>query len=127
MKILNRIVPLVFISLLAVGSARAQALWVQFGANNTLTYHADNMTNRLPDFSYAGYMGGGVALPTVPVKQTIGPVGGDNTASIQSAINTVSGLTPDANGFRGAVLLLPGTYTIAGTLSMTASGVVLRG
>ena len=104
-----------------------QALWVHFGTNGLLQYYADNAGNRLPDFSYAGYLGGGVALPVVPVKETISPVNGDNTANIQNAINTVSALTPDANGFRGAVLLNPGTYQIAGTLSMSASGVVLRG
>ncbi len=104
-----------------------QALWVHWGTNGLLQYYADNLGNRLPDFSYAGYEGGGVPLPVVPVKQTISPVSGDNTANIQNAINAVSALTPDANGFRGAVLLNPGTYPVAGTLAISASGVVLRG
>lgn len=104
-----------------------QAQWVHFGPNGLLQYYADTLGNRLPDFSYAGYEGGGVPLPVVPVKETISPVSGDNTANIQNAINAVSALTPDANGFRGAVLLNPGTYTIAGTLSISTSGVVLRG
>ncbi|HWX18746.1 MAG TPA: hypothetical protein VN578_02460 [Candidatus Binatia bacterium] len=108
-------------------TAFGQAQWVHFGANGALSYHADNVGNRLPDFSWAGYMGGGAPLPVVPVKQTRTATGGDNTAGIQSAINAVSALTPDANGFRGAVLLKAGTYTIAGTLSIGASGVVLRG
>ena len=105
----------------------SSAQWVHFGTNGLLTYYSDNMGNHLPDFSYAGYMQGGVPLPTVPVKLTISPVAGDNTTKIQGAINTVSGMAPDTNGFRGAVLLNPGVYTIAGTLSMSASGVVLRG
>jgi hypothetical protein len=103
------------------------AQWVHFGTNNLLAYYSDNLGNRLPDFSYAGYMEGGVPLPNVPVKLTISPVAGDNTANIQNAINSVSALAPDTNGFRGAVLLNPGYYIIAGTLSISAGGVVLRG
>lgn len=103
------------------------AQWVHFGTNGTLVYYADNLGNRLPDFSYAGYMGGGVPLPVLPVKMAISPVAGDNTANIQNAINAVSALTPDTNGFRGALLLNQGIYQIAGTLSISTSGVVLRG
>lgn len=103
------------------------AQWVYPGTNGLLQYYADNLGNRLPDFSFAGFKGGGVPLPVAPVKETISPVAGDNTANIQNAINAVSALTPDTNGFRGAVLLNPGTYTIAGTLTISQSGVVLRG
>ncbi len=106
----------------------AQARWIHFDTTQTfLVYSNDNLGNHLPDFSYAGYEGGGVPLPVVPVKMTLSPVAGDNTANIQNAINSVSALSPDANGFRGTVLLNPGIYTIAGTLSISASGVVLRG
>jgi hypothetical protein len=78
------------------------------------------------DFSSAGYMGGGVALPTVPVAKSIKPTGGDDTSAIQAAIDVVSALPP-TNGVRGAVLLAAGKYTLAGTLRIAASGVVLRG
>jgi hypothetical protein len=78
-------------------------------------------------FSSAGYEAGGVALPVVPVVITIGPVSGDNTSHIQAAINTASQLAPDINGFRGAVLLGPGTYDLSGIVDLTAVGVVLRG
>jgi len=108
-------------------SPQPSAQWVHFGTNGLLSYYADSLGNRLPDFSYAGYMQGGVSLPVLPVKMTISPVNGDNTASIQNAINSVSSLTPDANGYRGALLLNPGIYTIAGNLFITNSGVVLRG
>lgn len=119
-------------------TAICAAFFVQtvFGAAPTvvmgtdqLVYTVDDMGNRIPDYSYAGYEGGGVALPTLPNKIVISPLAGgaDNTAAIQAAINTVSGLTADAHGFRGAVFLNPGTYPCAGTLSITASGVVLRG
>jgi hypothetical protein len=78
------------------------------------------------DFSYAGYMGGGVSLPTVPVKITLSPAAGDNTEAIQNAINAVSAM-PIANGLRGAVLLGPGVYTCERPLTINTSGVVLRG
>lgn len=86
-----------------------------------------NAVNVIPDFSNCGYMGGGVVLPDVPVKKTISPVEGDDRLNIQDAIDYVSGLTPDANGFRGAVYLNPGTYDVNGELYIKTSGVVLRG
>src|SRR5262249_39770066 len=80
------------------------------GADGKLEYYRDAQGNRVPDFSYAGYMGGGVRLPRVPTVKKISPVDGDDDASIQAAIDEVSNLEPDANGFRGAVLLTRGTY-----------------
>lgn len=87
------------------------------------------MGNHLIDYSYAGYEGGGVAIPTnLAVQQVVGAVSGDNTANIQKALNQVGSLTPDANGFRGVVLLNPGTYEMDGTLTFNSNnGVVLRG
>lgn len=86
-----------------------------------------NVVNKIPDFSFAGYKGGGVPLPDVPVKKTVEPVTGNNRAIIQAAIDEVSSLSPDANGFRGAVLLKKGVYTLADSVVITTSGVVLRG
>jgi hypothetical protein len=83
--------------------------------------------NTLPDWSHCGYMGGGAGIPDVPVKVTISPVAGDNGRSIQAAIDYVSQLPFDANGFRGAVLLTKGRYPVEGSLSITTGGVVLRG
>jgi len=106
----------------------AQADWVHFDGNSTLVYSNDNLGNHLIDYSYAGYQGGGVAIPTnLTVQQTVSPVGGDNTANIQNALNTVGSVTPDPNGFRGAVLLSPGTYEMDGALTFNNNGVVLRG
>jgi hypothetical protein len=82
--------------------------------------------DRILDFSYAGYMGGGVALPVAAVKQTVNPSGGDDTSAIANAIAAVSAL-PLQNGLRGAVLLTTGTFTVSGSLAISASGVVLRG
>jgi hypothetical protein len=78
------------------------------------------------DFSYAGYMGGGIVLPHVLTTLTVAPSGQDDTAAIQRAIDQVSSL-PIKNGFRGVVTLTPGVFLCKGTLNITASGVILRG
>jgi hypothetical protein len=105
------------------------------GADGHLTYVPDAQGNVIPDFSNVGYESGVAPLPgtagtpEVPVKATVMPPAGgaDAGATIQAAIDLVSKLPVDANGFRGAVLLKAGTYPIAGQIHITASGVVLRG
>ncbi len=105
----------------------AHSEWVFPGPDGKLVYKTTAAGDRIMDFSSAGYMGGGVALPTVPVKRTVKPSGGpDDTAAIQTAIDAVSAMSPE-NGFRGAVLLAPGNYTCSQTISLEADGVVLRG
>ena len=86
-----------------------------------------NSVNIIPDFSRCGYMGGGVAIPDVPVATTLSPRNGDDTQMIQDAIDHVSSLSLDAKGFRGAVLLTAGRYQVSSSLTITAGGVVLRG
>jgi len=101
--------------------------WVFYNASNRLGYRTiDNRGDRINDFSYAGYGGGGVALPNAPVAETLSPSGGDDTAAIRAALGRVSAL-PLVNGFRGAVKLNAGTWKVTGSLSINASGVVLRG
>jgi hypothetical protein len=100
---------------------------VFFGAGHRLEYAQDANGNRILDFSHAGYGGGGVPLPSLPVRATVSPSGGDDTAAIQAAIDAVAALPLDSDGFRGAVLLAPGAYTVSSTLQIVASGVVLRG
>ncbi len=100
---------------------------VKSAKDGTLVYEVDKRGDRVPDFSHAGYGGGGVALPAVPARVVVAPVDGDDGARIQIAIDAVSDLAPDANGFRGAVQLEAGRYEIAGQLRIAASGVVLRG
>ena len=104
----------------------ARSQWVYMEADGRLGYRTLTNGGRIMDFSSAGYMGGEVAIPSVPVKATVGPSGGDDTASIQEAINRVSEREP-LDGFRGAVLLQPGSYDCKGTLTIRAGGVVLRG
>jgi len=108
-------------------ASAAESHWVHPGPNGMLAYQATSNGDRIMDFSHAGYMGGGVALPDVPVKRTVQPSGGlDDTAAIQSAINEVAGLKME-NGFCGTVLLGPGMFRCSNTLTLSASGVVLRG
>jgi hypothetical protein len=110
----------------AGGAARARSQWVSFDHSGKLTYRRLSSGDRIIDFSYAGYMGGGVALPAVPVKKTIAASGGDDSAAIQAAINEVSQL-PLMDGARGAVLLQVGHFHCSETLHISASGVVLQG
>lgn len=84
----------------------------------------------LPDFSYAGYDGGGVALPSyasIPVLTTLSPQAGDDLARIQAALENAANQSPDARGIRGAVLLTAGLYEVSDTLNIPANGVILRG
>jgi hypothetical protein len=106
------------------GSAKSQ--WVYMGPHGKLIYKTLQGGDRIMDFSYAGYMGGGVSIPMVPVKITLTPAAGDNSIAIQQAIDDVSKMKM-VNGLRGAVLLKPGTYDCERTLTINASGVVLRG
>jgi len=112
---------------LASGAEKDMAAPVEVGKNGRLTYNSDENGNRIIDFSACGYRGGGVTIPNVPAKLVVGPIHGDATAMIQKAIDKVSAMKPDANGWRGAVLLLRGAYRISGQLRIHTGGVVLRG
>lgn len=103
--------------------------WVFYNAEGRLSYlSVDSRGDRIMDFSHAGYKGGGVALPNAPVQVTLSAVSsGDDTSRIQTAINQVAAMAPNAQGIRGAVLLRAGAYRLSGTLQITTSGVVLRG
>ncbi len=93
-------------------------------------HQQNNVDHALPDFSYAGYGGGGVALPaydSIPVRETLSPQAGDDHARIQAALDAVSALPVDSRGIRGAVLLTAGDYDVSDTLLISASGVTLRG
>jgi hypothetical protein len=92
-----------------------------------LQYTADEQGNRIPDFSYSGYRAGAVPVPEAPIRVTVPVVKGDATLRIQSALDYVASLPQDKEGIRGAVLLEKGTYEVAGSLRINASGVVLRG
>jgi hypothetical protein len=106
--------------------AAAQSRWAHMSKNGRLVYATTAKGDRIPDFSNAGYEGGGVALPHVPAKRRVAPSGGDDTAAIQQAIDAVAAM-PLTGKFRGAVELAAGTYHCSTPLTIAASGVVLRG
>ena len=84
--------------------------------------------NTVPDYSMAGYKGGGVPIPFIKTKEIVYPTGmEDDYQSIQAAIDRVSNLPLGDDGFRGAVLLKRGDYHVSKTLTIETSGVVIRG
>lgn len=113
------------------------ATLVALGSNGLLRYAlysergSDHARNIVPDFSRAGYQGGGVSLPTrssIPVIEVLAPnAEGDDYPRIQAAIDAVAVRVQDSRGLRGAVLLRRGHYRLSKTLNIRASGVVLRG
>jgi hypothetical protein len=115
------------LALFAPALLAQQSQWVHPSANGHLIYRSDKNGATIPDYSFAGYRSGGVALPTVPAQINLLPTGADDTAAIQHAIDTVSARPLDANGSRGAVQLAPGVFHCSAALTIAASGVVLRG
>ena len=65
---------------------------------------------QLPDFSRAGYRGGGVEIPHPGNTHEVGPLSDENadaTAHLQAAIDAAA---------RGVLLILPGTYRVTSEL-----------
>ena len=132
--VMNRLLPRVFLSLALAGgiclqataAPEAQSEWAHLDAAGKLAYETLPRGDRILDFSHAGYGGGGVRLPVVPVQKTVAPSGGDDSAAIQAAIDAVAAL-PVKDGFRGAVLLATGTFHCAKSIAVAQDGVVLRG
>ncbi|MEO5562236.1 MAG: hypothetical protein ABIR18_02350 [Chitinophagaceae bacterium] len=128
-----RIYPVVFFVLIrTIYSGNAQDIApttskVYPGVDGKLVYVADSIGNKIPDFSNAGYKGGGVAIPYVQTKAIVWPVQGDNSDHLQKVIDSISGLPLDASGFRGAILLKMGEYNLEKPITIKASGIVLRG
>ncbi|WP_294071601.1 DUF6298 domain-containing protein [Proteiniphilum sp. UBA1028] len=100
---------------------------VQVHEDGTLTYRKAANGDRVPDYSYCGYHASEAAIPDVKVKVLVPLIKGDATTQIQQAIDYVSSLAPDKDGFRGTILLQKGNYRISGSLVIRTSGVVLRG
>ena len=73
------------------------------------------------NFSFVGYRYGIAEIPQVPVKVTLDPPakGTDATRMIQQALDNVQA--------PGVVLLNPGEYLVGTSLTISQSGVVLRG
>jgi len=123
---------ILFFFLFILSNINAQNNWqsalLSIDSSGKITYFADKDGYILPDFSHAGFKGGGIDLPEVATVKTISAIAGtDNTQNIQTAIDYVGSLPKDANGIRGAVLLNAGKYDIYGTIYVKNDGVVLRG
>ncbi len=117
-----------------IGLADVHAAWdprtrrpVSQGPNRRLVYSTDGQGNRIPDFSYCGYMAAERPIPDVPIRAVVPALLGDAAQRIQKAVDYVASLPADANGIRGAVLLEKGVYEVSGSLKIAAAGVVLRG
>jgi hypothetical protein len=126
MWILSRKAGLVWLAVSSLAARQVPPPVTLDGAGR-LQYVSDADGNRVPDFSHAGYGGGGVVWPRVAARVRVEPVEGEDGRRIQAAIDHVSALPADAQGWRGAVELAPGTFQIAGQLKIQQSGVVLRG
>lgn len=107
--------------------AKNQSLAVFPDDDGNLVYVSDYRGNRIPDFSHVGFMGGEVPVPQVPVRIALTAEPGDDSERIQAAIDKVSEMPPDKNGFRGAVLLKKGVYEIGSGIEIRSDGVVIRG
>lgn len=103
-----------------------QSKFVEVNKDGSLNYIPDDQGNILPDFSRVGYYNGDIEIPEVSVVKTISPSANAET-EIQNAIDQLSKQPLNQNGFRGAILLKKGTYTINGKIDIEASGIVLRG
>lgn len=77
--------------------------------------------DRIPDYSRVGYRWGDKPIPTVKVVKTLQAPsdGSDASALLQEAI--------DGMNKPGAILLKAGTYNLAKSITISRSGIVLRG
>ena len=128
--------------LLAVLPAGAQGFGQGFGGapvfspitatDDDITFNAYPNGDRIPDYSFCGYMAGEAALPdllkdsSVPVIRLEAPAG-DATSLLQGIIDHASTLPVQSNGFRAVVLLDKGTFNIGGALKISTGGIVIRG
>ena len=96
-------------------------------SNGAIAYIADEKGNIIPDFSRVGYHQGDKPLPQVAIVKTISANRINDFETIQQAIDEVSAMPVDKNGFRGTILLKKGTYLVPGTLKINTGGIVLRG
>ena len=97
------------------------------GKDGKMNYTPDEKGNRMPDFSFCGYMAGEQVIPNATIKVSVPVKTGDATLRIQAALDYIASLPKGKDGLRGAVLLEKGTYTVSGVLKINASGVILRG
>ena len=68
----------------ALSAEEAPPQYVSLDPAGRLSYATDNRGDRVPDFSHAGYGGGGVPIPDVPARVVVGPAPGDAGERIQA-------------------------------------------
>lgn len=98
--------------------------------NGKLEYYPDYKGNTVADYSYTGYRNSSAPIPNVPVRIALEPSKdkkSDDTERIQKALDMVGRYPADIDGIRGAVLLKAGTYRISSPLTISQSGIVLKG
>src|SRR5580704_12053315 len=80
----------------AAVSKEDQVVPVSADSSGHLNYVKDAKGNSVPDFSFAGYMGGGVKLPDVAVKITLSAdaASKDDSTRIQAALDAIAKLPP---------------------------------
>lgn len=100
---------------------------VHFSSERGLSYVTDARGNRVPDFSFAGYGGGGVEIPRIAPTVSVEPIDGEDGARLQAILDAVAEWPVGDNGLRAVVYLEPGVFELEDGLEMRASGVVLRG
>lgn len=128
-----RILSWLFIWCITLGLAAQEPALVSIDETQKLHYNKyanqgeSDEINQIPDFSWAGYQMGGVALPQIAVRIHLEAIEGDNRAHIQAAIDEIASLPEDINGFRGAIILKGGLYRCSGPLYISSSGIILRG
>ena len=118
----------ILLGLLSIGFAQnhAQTFALQV-KDDRITYLNDELGNRILDFSTCGYQASEQDIPSVRNVVFVSWKPGDNTTRIQRAIDYVASLPPDISGFRGAVLLDKGEFSLSGSIRIATSGIVLRG
>lgn len=116
-----------FIAFIIPITAISQTNLVKIDENGNLSYISDSDGFIIPDFSHAGYRGGGIELPNLSIVKEVSPISGDNTEHIQKAIDEIGEMTPNSHGFRGCLLLKAGKYDIYGTIYLKYDGIAIRG
>ena len=131
MNILKRSFFFILLAAVCLTPSQAQDAWstdyAYYGKGGKLSYTPDEEGNVIPDFSHVGYRYGDESIPDISTVVEVSPVDGDDGAVIQAAIESLYSVTPDENGFRGAVLLKAGTYQVNDQIEVNKSGIVLRG
>ncbi|MCC6508338.1 MAG: pectate lyase [Pirellulaceae bacterium] len=95
--------------------------------NDKFATSANDRGDQLPDYSYSGYRYSETPLPQVKTRIQLQPGGGDDTRAIQQALNELAAMPKDADGWRGALVLGPGTFFVSGCIRLHGDHVVLRG